>query len=246
MRYYTICFVLLGVGLAMLQAGCDFFDSEKKNDRFPEGGTAFMEVDASTRSIGVGLDTPVVITVAVTKDAKDETCSFTATSGSFSETDATPSVDVIVDVNGQAKAFWFAPDEPGLARLTTTINSVSDMLDIEVTPVPSVELNDVPDSLAVGEQVLFRTKVDADWANKPMEIRAPNAVLQATGPVDQELDMGSRILPLTDEQGEVAVVFTAPSMPLNIQITASLFGTRESKLVKIFEPTDADQGEEGG
>jgi len=222
-------FITVFLLLWSLFTSCEVND----NPSFPNETSTFMRMTASDTTIGVGLDASILIAVQVTKDGTGDTSLFSATSGSFLSQQTNASIEKIVDVDGNASADRFPPDEPGTVRVTARIQTVAKSINISVTPVTQIDIIGLPDSIALGQSVLFRAKVPSQWHRKPIEIRAPDAILKATGPVDQDLDAGTRILPLADETGEVAVIFTAPNMPMKIIITASMFGTRRSKQVVV-------------
>lgn len=222
--------VILAAALAAVACG------EDKNPTFPSDGEVLMRLEASQESIGVGLETPLSVTASVTRDATGDTCTFDATAGTFELGRSERSRKIVVNVNGEASIHWFAPQEPGRVRITASIRTVTASTEVEVTPVPQVIIAELPDSLAAGETVRFRVAVPATWSRKAVEVRASHGSLLATGPVLEGLDRGGRILPLTDQNGEARLLFTAPAAANDaVTITASLFGTISSVLVRVQE-----------
>ena len=216
--------------LMVLSAGCE---CEEKNPSFPGESGAFMELEPNYPTVRVGLTTPLAFTASVTKDAEGGQCTFTATAGSFDPTTLQLSLDTTVDVNGRASVDWYAPGDVGQVRLTATIETVRRTVLINVSPVPEVVIEGLPNSMPPDTRVLFSVHVPADWSNMALEVRTVGATLQATGPTEDNNDRGTRILPLTDRDGLVLVLFTAPDEPMDVPVTASLFGTRNTVMVRV-------------
>lgn len=207
---------------------------DDKNPPNASDSNVFMTLNVSQPQIGVGLDTPIILTASVTKDAVGETCTFEASFGSFSTIQPSLTSTEPVDLNGQATVLWYAPEIPGMIRFSSEIQTVQAHAEIEVIPVPQIEIIDLPDSVKIGETVLFQIQVPTEWAGKAVEVSAPQSILKAAGPVLEDLHTGNRILPLTDSNGLANVLFTAPGTPMQVILTASMFGTIESLLVQIF------------
>ena len=202
-----------------------------------------VSIDVSEQTIGIGLETPIFITASVIKDAAGEEVHFKATNGNFeNETSNQPrpisETSKMVDINGKASVWWFAPQTPGTVRFFVSIQEITEEAQIEVIPVPpQIEFIDLPESVEIDKKVLFRVSIPSAWARKAVELRIRDeGTLKAVGPVPKDsLDKGSHIFPLTDGNGFADVLFVAPNSPQQVILTASLFGTIKSVLVEIRE-----------
>jgi hypothetical protein len=200
---------------------------------------ASVTLDVSEQTIGVGLEAPIILTVTVVPEGAvaGEEVRFKATGGTFNTAASNPAVlegNEAININGQATAVWFAPRTPGTVRFSISILNRTAEARIEVTPVPpEIVFVDLPDSLSVGQTTLFQVRIPSAWAGKAVEIQAPQASLQAAGPVADNLQEGTRILPLTDETGAADVLLLTPDSPQQMILTASLFGTIQREFVEV-------------
>jgi hypothetical protein len=219
------------VGLAGALA-CKELD---RNPSSPNGQTdaLFVKLVPELDSVGVGLHLPVRLFARVTKDATGSECDFAATGGSFNPASAQAKTTATVDVNGRAAVIWFPPAVSGRVAFTAKVGAVTGDTSLVVTPVPDIVLVGLPDTIATGETAQASVQVPPIWSGSAIEVRAPQGLLKTLGPVDDDLDVGTKILPLLDATGHAGFLVTAPSTAGQLLVTASLFGTVRSKTVEV-------------
>ncbi|MFL5495716.1 MAG: hypothetical protein ACJ8DC_15130 [Gemmatimonadales bacterium] len=192
-----------------------------------------LVLQAERDTVAVGARQAVLITARVTRDASGQMCSFAAGSGSFAAAELKPSQSAAIDGNGQAFVAWYPPDQPGPADLSAQVGEVTGRTVITVSAVPDIVLANLPDTVAAGQAVPVTLEVGDAWAGAGVEVRVSTGTLAALGPVQNEQDQGTRVVPLLDGTGRATVLLTAPGSPGQVIVTASLFGTTRSRTVNV-------------
>jgi hypothetical protein len=193
-----------------------------------------LVLQAERDTVAVGARQAVLITARVTRDASGKVCAFAAGSGSFSAAELTPTLSAAIDGNGQAVVAWYPPDQPGEADLSAQVGEVTGRTVITVSAVSDIVFTNLPDTLAAGQAVPVTLEVGDAWAGAGVEVRVSTGTLAALGPVQNEQDQGTRIIPLLDGTGRANVLLTVPGSPGQVILTASLFGTTRSRTVIVL------------
>jgi len=228
-------YLLLRLTSLMAMAGGLACKELPRNPTTPNEGAGFefLSLVPDVDSVGVGLRLPVHLSARMTADAAGSQCNFTASGGSFNSTSALLTASGSVDVNGRATVVWFPPASAGRVDFGATVGQVTGDTSVVVTPVPDIVFTGLPDVLAAGETIQAGVQVAAAWAGSAVEIRTPQGLLKAVGPVQGDFDTGTKILPILDATGQAGLLVIAPMTTGQLVVTASLFGTVRSKSIVV-------------
>lgn len=206
---------------------------EESDDSLIEGEMMVMTLSPDSVT-NVGSNDYITVTVQVPLDGAGETCTFNATAGNFDNISSNKSTTTaIVDIDGFATVTWFPPQTPGTQRIDATIKTLVRHREVVVSPVQTIDFSDLPASVAPDASQLFTISVGEEWAGAAVEIKTTGGTLNATGSVADELDSGTKIKPLLDQNGQTQVVYVAPATGGDFVITASLYGTFSSVAITV-------------
>lgn len=216
------CFIFINLG-------CEDPDPSRLDDG------SYVRISATPDTpVDAGSNNYITINVEVPLDGTGETCTFTATGGSFeTKSGNKASTTSVVNISGVASTTWFPPPTPGIYKVTGTIKTLVVEKEITVQGVEAIIYTDLPSTVTLNSSTLFTLTVGKQWAGSAIEVKTTGGLLEATGPVVEELEKGTKIKPVVDQTGSVHVVYTAPSTAGNFQINASMFGTVSPKLITV-------------
>ncbi len=219
--------------LSVVMISCN----EEHNGDFNMNAKEFIKLKSSVNSIPVGVKSAVKITASMTNDAEGEICTFSSTTGGFkSYEEKSETIDVVVDVNGEAVAYWFPSNDPVLSNLSATVKTVRADLEISVTPVEAIDFdNDFSVPYSIDSTFMLSVVVDPIWKGLPIDIGVSSGILQVQGVAKDGFNMGSKVVPVLDQTGKVQMTYTTPSANETVVFTATLFGTAFSQAVFIEE-----------
>jgi hypothetical protein len=215
--------------LFVLFAACEDPDDSRLKDG------SMMSLTVLPDSItNVGSGDYITVRVQVPLDGAGEVCTFSTTAGDFEAVSSSKlTTTSVVDVDGYATVTWFPPQIPGTQKISATIKTLIKSREIVVDPVGTITFSDLPASIAPNAVQLFTVSVGKEWAGSAMEIKTTGGNLEATSPVADELENGTKIKPLLDQNGQTQVVYTAPSTAGTFRVTASLYGTFSTRVITV-------------
>jgi hypothetical protein len=211
-----------------------FMNCEEQNANFPEGSDELLKLELSEANSYVGTKNPIQITAYMTKDAEGETCTFTASAGGFKTySDKLQDQQAIVDVYGQASAFWFPPNDPSNSVISVTVKTVSKDTIITVLPVGAINFsNDFQGVYSADSTFIITIEINPLWSSLPVEVNVSQGSLNVLGPVSNGFSNGTRVLPIIDQTGKIQIQYKTPLDSTSSTIVASLFGTLNSQIIK--------------
>ena len=220
---------LLLLFFALAIASCyDIFDPEDIEQKL------YITIEVSENGVPVGSIAPLLIVATVDQDASGKSCNFEATGGYFSEPGVL-NASSIINYEGNAYTYWYSGSTPGNVMIKASIEELSIIDTIIVEPIPEIEFLDLPDSAKVDSTFLLTIKVPDIWHSKIMEIKSLSGILRPANPVNDEVQSGSKVLPITDNSGQVIIQYTAGANAGKDIITASMLGTLAVEELIIFD-----------